>query len=436
MSDPFSYSEEYQVKILSYMLSDSQFCTIAKSYLDETQFANKSLQWYFKALSDPEKFHTPVTLQEDLLRAVKGKQIREEEIDKYVSVYSLMKVPPLPAEKEHISNTLDTFIRTQEVKKVLMNSFDLMENEQWEEIADQMAKAIQSGAAVKDNGQFYFKELKERLLRRINNAESSKIPTGIPELDLLLNGGLHNKQLGLVAGGTGRGKSVFLQWLAKTAVFLGKKVVYFTLEMPADSIAARFDSALAQVKMSDLNVYNKEVFERLSQYSESYGDRLVIKEYEADAATVGTLKAFVTQLTAQGFIPDLIIVDYLDLIKPHRRYKDQTQELDAITKALHGMAKGLDCHMWTATQLNRGGIVMENPDETSIAGALSKLFTVDVALFLAQTPNERLDEIMRIILIKSRNGLVGRTVKITTDFSYMIFYRGTGETIDDDEADS
>ena len=76
---------------------------------------------------------------------------------------------------------------------------------------------------------------------------------------------------------------------------------------------------------------------------------------------------------------------------------------------------------------------MENPDETAIAGALSKLFTVDVALFLAQTPAERLDEIMRIILIKSRNGIVGRTVKITTDFSYMIFYRGTGETLDDDE---
>ena len=106
----------------------------------------------------------------------------------------------------------------------------------------------------------------------------------------------------------------------------------------------------------------------------------------------------------------MIIVDYLDLIKPHRTYNDVHHETDAITKALRGLSKKLDVPIWTATQLNRGGMVMETPDESSIAGAVAKWFTCDVGLMLAQTKEEREDDEMRIIISKNRNGQAGRTV--------------------------
>lgn len=421
--DKLAFTEEYQAKVLSLMLHEPQFCTVASASLSIEQFSNKALQWFYRKLASDSKFQTTVTLKEELFKAARGQEIKEDEVTKYTKLFAFIAKPPLPVETEHVKSTLSTFVRTQEVKRAILGSFDLIESESWDEISEKMVQACQAGLSLDDMGIMYFKDLQDRCLRRINQAPSEKIPTGIAELDSYLHGGVKNKQLALTVGGTGRGKSLFMQYVARTAVLMGKKVVYFTLELPEEDIAMRFDSMFSRIRMGEVNLFNNEIFKRLSPMSAKYGDSLVIKEYPADEVTVSGLKAFVVQLAATGFNPDLIIVDYLDLIKPHRVYKDSVQETDAITKALHGMAKSLNTRIWTASQLNRSGIVMENPDETAIAGAIAKLFTVDLAIFMAQTSEEREDEYIRLLINKNRNGQAGRSVLVSTDFEYMTFCR-------------
>ena len=421
--DTFAFTEEYQAKVLSLMLHEPQFCTIASSALAIEQFSNKALQWFYTSIASESNFQTKVTLKEELFKAVRAQSIKEDDIGKYTKLFAFIAKEPLPVEHDHIKATLGNFIRTQEVKRVILNSFDLIESGSWDEISDKMTLACQAGLSLEDMGIMYFKDLQERCLRRINQAPTQKIPTGIAELDMVLNGGVKNKQLSLVVGGTGRGKSLFLQYIARTAILMGKKVVYFTLELPAEDIAMRFDSMFSRIRMGEVNLYNNEIFKRLSPMSAKFGDALVIKEYPADEATVQDLKNFISQLSATGFQPDIVIVDYLDLLKPHRVYKDSVQETDAITKALHGAAKSLNTRVYTASQLNRSGIVMENPDETSIAGAIAKLFTVDLAIFMAQTQEEREDEYVRLLVNKNRNGMAGKSVRVSTDFEYMTFCR-------------
>jgi len=67
---------------------------------------------------------------------------------------------------------------------------------------------------------------------------------------------------------------------------------------------------------------------------------------------------------------------------------------------------------------------METADEAGIAGSISRLYTADMAIILAQTKDEKEDEIMRLFVTKNRNGPALRTVKIATDFAHMTFYRG------------
>lgn len=421
--DVFAFTEEYQTKVLSLMLNDPQFCSIAKEALSIEQFANKALQWFFTSLSQGDNFHTSITLKEDLFKSVRTKSIKEDDIGKYTKLFAHISKPPLPVENEHIKATLGNFIRTQEVKRVVMSSFDLIEQGRWDEMSDKMVQACQAGINLDNRGISYFEDLHDRCQRRINESPTQRIPTGIAELDAYLNGGVKNKQLALTVGGTGRGKSLFLQYIARTAILMGRKVVYFTLELPEEDIAMRFDSMFSRIRMNEVNLYNNEVFKKISPLSHKYGHSLVIKEYPADEVTVNGLKIFLSQLSATGFEADVVIVDYLDLLKPHRIYKDQIQETDAITKALHGMAKGRNTRVWTASQLNRSGIAMENPDETSIAGAIAKLFTVDLAIFMAQTSEEREDEFVRLLVNKNRNGKAGRAVTVSTDFEYMTFCR-------------
>lgn len=422
VEDTFAFTEEYQAKVLSYMLSDPQFCSIARDALQEDQFSNKALQWFFNSMK-LETFQSAVTLKEELFKAARTQKIKADEIPKFTKLFSHIQTPPMPMEAEHIQNTLGSFIRTQEVKKAILDSFDLIDTGDWDTITEKMTVACQAGLALDNKGMYYFKDLQDRCNRRINSAPTEKLATGITDFDMMLYGGVKQKQLAMVAGGTGRGKSLFLQYVARTAILLGKKVVYFTLELPEEDVAMRFDSMFSRIQMGEINLYNSEVFNLLSPMVPRFGDSLVIKEYPADEITVAGLKGFIAQLSATGFVPDLIIVDYLDLIKPHRNYNSAVEELDAITKALHGMAKALNTRIWTATQLNRAGIVMENPDETAIAGALAKLFTVDLAVFLAQTKEEREDELMRLLLVKNRNGPAGRSVSLSTDFAFMTFFR-------------
>lgn len=421
--EQFAETQEYQIKLLSYMLNNHEFCDIARDALKSELFSDRALQWYFDTLTQASPRLTQVTLQEELIKAAKAKRIRPTELDKYLEYYEFLKTRPLPVEEQYIREKLGKFIRRQAVKTALVDAFDYAKQERWDEIVDSMTAAVNAGVDSLDAGYFYFENIQDRLASRMNAQALEKLTTGIPELDSMLYGGIKPKQLGLIAGGTGRGKSIFLEWLARVAVLLGKKVVYYTLELSEEDVADRFDALFSQIKINELKTYNNQVFNALSPLSSKFSDHLVIKEYPADTATVGTIKAHLRQLSGVGFIPDLVIVDYLDLLKPHRHYNSTHEELDSITKALHGFAKEYETRVWTATQLNRAGLVMETPDETTIAGAVSKLFTADIAMFLAATAEEREDQELRIVVAKNRNGPAPRTIKIDTDYARMTFYK-------------
>lgn len=422
-SDQFTETQEYQIKLLAFMLSSPDFCAVAGNALQQEAFSDKALQWYFDTLSNSTQTHTSVTLKEDLFKAVKAKQIKEHDVDKYVEYYGHICQRPVPIEQQHIKENLGEFIKTQKVKHAIIESWDLVRAGNFEDLVPKMSEAVKTDLDVMDMGYFYFESTKDRLSTRLTAPILEKLTTGIPDLDSVLYGGIRPKQLGLIAGGTGRGKSIMLEWLARVAVLLDKKVVYYTLELSEEDVADRFDALFAQIKINELKTYNNDVFKSLNNLSGKFGQNLVIKEYPADTATVDTLKHHLLQLSSIGWQPDLVIVDYLDLLKPHRSYNAVHEELDAITKALHGFSKELETRVWTATQLNRSGLTMETPDESTIAGAVAKLFTPDVAIFLAATPEEREDQEMRLLIAKNRNGPAPRTVKIDTDYSRMTFYR-------------
>jgi len=431
LADQFSYSEDFQVKVLAYMLSNNEFCEVAKSALTNELFANKVIQWFFDKLANAPIKLSPTTLQEELLRDAAKKVIRDTEVTTYVAYYNEIKKPPMLPEEQYIRAEMSNFIRTQSVKKAIVASVDLVAAGKWTEIVQLVTEATSKGMDIMTTGHDFFKDYQDRLAARMNEEDGRHISTAIPELDEYLDGGLMNKQLGMVAGATGRGKSIFLEWLAKAAVMLGKSVVYYSLEMTEEDISFRFDSLFSQIKAREVRMRNVEVFKAMSAYSAKFGSQLIIKEYPAKSITVEGIKAHYMQLSNLGIRPDLVIVDYLDLLKPSQHYNDMYQEQDYTTQQLHGLAKELNVAIWTAAQLNRSGITNEFPDETSISGAMAKLFTCDVAIFMAQSKDEAEDEIMRLIVTKNRNGPKNKTVELSTDYSRFTFYRKKALEADD-----
>lgn len=435
---PFAESEEFQRKVIAQMVAAPQFCDVAANALSPEDFSNKVTQYFFSKLGDAKIHLTPATLKEELLKDARAKIVDKDAIARYVEMYRVVTQPPVPAEVEYINEHMVNFIRRQACIRAVQDSSDLLKTGDFVELERRVTAAANAGADIMGHGLDYLGDYQQRVAQRVHREQERKLSTGIPELDDLTYGGIKSKQLGLCIGGTGRGKSIFLQWLAKVAVLLGKKVVYLTFELSDEDMAERFDAMFAHVKPHALQDHSSQVLKELSKYNKRFGSSLFVKEYPEDEVTVYDIKAYLMQLSAQGFAPDLVLVDYVDLIKPHRTYNNTAEEQSTVIKALRGVAKSLNTRIWTACQLNRSGLSMETPDESSIAGGISRLFTCDIALFMAQTLEEREDQLMRLIISKNRNGKAGRTIKLDTEYDFMTFYRPAAVTEEaiSDESDS
>ena len=423
MSTEFIVTEELQAKVLAFMVHNPEFAEVSKVHLTQELFSNKALQWFFTAIETAPIHLSAAALREELVQAARSHVIKSDEVSKYIGLYDVIKKRPLPHEEEYLRDKMTIFIRTQAVKRAFEEGFDLAKSHQWDELASLMQEAVQAGMDLSDLGTDYFAEVEARILDRANREAHRRIPTGIPELDSLTYGGIKNGQVGLIVGGTGRGKSIFLGWLARTAVLLGKTVVYVSCELSAADIADRFDSMFAHIKINALNDYQQEIAERIGGAAALYGSNLWVKHYPTDTATVGTIKAYMRQLSSIGVNPDLVLIDYLDLLKPHRTYNSAHEEIDAIMKAVVGFSSEFDVSVYTATQLNRAGLVMDTPDESAMAGYVGKQYHADMVWWMAQKPDEKEDQIMRINISKNRNGPAGRTIKLDTDYAYMTFYK-------------
>ena len=244
---PFSETSEYEAKVLAQMLASTQFREVARAALQAEDFSNKINQWYFEKLSSSNLL-TAVTLKEELLKDARAKLIDKDLVSKYIETFRVVSVSPVPAESEYINNHLRNYIRRQACVRAVLDTPSLLNTGDFEEVERRIVEAANAGADIMSLGLDYFGEYQSRIANRIHREKERKLSTGIPELDALTYGGLKTKQLGLVVGGTGRGKSLFLQWLAKVAIALGKRVVYYTFELSEEDMADRFDSMFAHIK--------------------------------------------------------------------------------------------------------------------------------------------------------------------------------------------
>lgn len=419
----FLVTQELQTKLLSLLWEDRDFSKRVSPAIKPELFSTRFLQWFFTTITSRD--HTAVTLKEALMEDMLDGKFSEDAIPVLARLMEQILTPPLPVEREIIREKLDSFIKTQSVKLAFEKSLEYAKNQQWDELVEEMSEAVKAGCNLTDLGYDYLAELSNRVTDRTLEEAEDRITTGIPDLDVITTGGISKGQLALILGGTGRGKSVFLSWLGRAAVLTGKRVLYVTLELSQKHIAARYDSLFAQVEISHLKDHAEEVLRKISPVAtsfKSYGRMLTIKHWPADGATVPTLAAFLQQLSANGMMPDMVIIDYLDLLASHRRYNSEHMETNAITKALVGMAAEYNVAIYTASQLNRSGMSAETPEESSMAGYIGKQYHADMVWAIGQTNEERTKKKLRIVVLKNRNGEAGRVIPLSTNYSKMTFY--------------
>ena len=164
--------------------------------------------------------------------------------------------------------------------------------------------------------------------------------------------------------------------------------------------------------------YTDDIEDKLKDIS----GELIIKYYPTKSTGVMGIKAHIEKTIMLGQTPDLIIVDYADLLKVSS--KDKHEALEELYEDLRGMAGEYGVPVWTATQANRSALEDDIIEADKIASSYGKVMVSDFLMSLSRKVEDKLSGTGRGHVIKNRFGPDGITLpsKINTNNGQFNFF--------------
>jgi hypothetical protein len=180
-------------------------------------------------------------------------------------------------------------------------------------------------------------------------------------------------------------------------------VVHYTLELNQNYVGLRYDTIFSGVPTANIKFYQDDVKKKI----DALEGTLLIKYFPTKSATVQTLAAHLSQIEIQGTKPDLILVDYADILKGMGSEKRHV--LENIYEDLRGLAGEVECPIWTASQANRSSLEEDVIDATKVAEAYSKVMIADFVVSVSRKVEDKIANTGRFHVIKNRFGPDGVT---------------------------
>lgn len=270
----------------------------------------------------------------------------------------------------------------------------------------------------------------------ISNPES-KISTGFPSIDIYTHGGFlkDGRSLYLVMAQAGLGKSLFLSNLAKNFLEQGLKVVVISLEMSEDVYAQRFDAHISKNNINTLNATQEDSLSKIKNfYKEHPTASLFIKEYPPKSVTCNDIRAYLDSLKLAGHSFDVLIVDYLNLVKSSIKSDNMFIDGLDVSEKLRAISYEFKVPVISAIQTNREGMNNADAGMENISQSSGIAFTADFLLSLYRTEEDRIHGMIMGRILKNRlGGMVGKSVAFTLNESNLLLE--DTQPRDDDDAD-
>jgi replicative DNA helicase len=251
---------------------------------------------------------------------------------------------------------------------------------------------------------------------------NQRIPLGIKKLDDAIGGGIVNKSLAVVAGSSGTGKTLIMGNIAANAIKAGKNVVYISFEITKEHMHQRFTATFTDHTMRNIIDMRNEIKEKIRKaYEIGNIGEFVIAEFPPSSITSLQLDNYLTNLKLKkGFEPDLIIVDYLGIMKPIDKNAQSSYERGKeVCENLRALGYKHNCPIVTGAQNNRSSIGEVDVGMESLSDSFGIGMTAD--LIISVTKPEALDQQsqLRFKITKSRLCKEGHFVIIDVDYDKM-----------------
>ncbi len=402
-----NYGHAFQVKVLYSLLNDKVFIQNIADILTPDYFDSAAHKWIINtALSYYSKYHTYPTME--VLKIEMKKE--ENEVLRLSIKEELRQVYTTSHEEiDYVKQEFFNFCRNQKLREALLTSVDLLKEGEFEGIRKMIDNALKAGME-KNIGHEYDKDIETRF----REEEDKKIPFPWKVFNDITDGGIGRGNLMLLFAPPGIGKSTVVCNIASNAIKLGYKVVYYTLELDESYVGKKIDSILTGIEVKMLKHHRKEVMKMVQELT----GKIVIKEYSPGRASMDTIEAHLRQLESlNDFIPDMVIIDYPDLLKPRKIRKEQRDETDDIYVDIKGLAKDMKIPFVCPSQINRAGSKDDIIEGDKVAGTYGKMMIGDFNVSLSRKRKDKINGTGRFHIMKSRLGGDGMTYNAIIDLN-------------------
>ena len=410
MSDKLSnFGYGFQIKIVSSLLTDKAFLQQVADILLPDFFESEANTWIVDTII--KYFHEyKVAPTLDVFK------IKVQDVDRDVlktSIVETLKDAYRYLESEDLdfvkTETVD-FCKNQCIKRAILDSVELLNRGQYDEIKAAIDGAMKAGAD-KEVGHEY--NTAANVEARYADNVRSTVATPWPVINDLADGGFGKGELVVFVAPAGIGKSWGLINVGAHAVKQGLNVVHYTLELNEGYVGQRYDAVLTGIANQNLKYNLDEVANAVSKLK---GD-LTIKYYPTKTASCSTIRAHIEKMIMLGKKPDLVIVDYADLLRGAVARKEMRHELESIYEDLRGVAGEYEVPMFTASQANRSALEQDVIEADKISESYSKVMIADFVLSLSRKVTDKIAGTGRWHIIKNRFGPDGLTLPAKMNMS-------------------
>jgi len=381
----FPFDATFKLKILAIILRDKAFVSHNRHILSHRYFDNPAQVTICESILDFYDKYQVTPTPDSLLQRFAG----HKEFDLFKTIVGKLQTVDLK-DADFVKDEVRNFCKQQAFRIAIYQAEDLLKEKEYDKILSLFEKAALSGEDSLLDG-FTLSDSVDRVKEHLSGSHKieTRINTLIMGMDNILRGGVGPGELHLVFAPTKRGKSILLNNFAFACAMKGKKATYISLELSDIQVATRTHMRLSG--MSDTELLNFE-----SKWMRSYrrllaaGGDIYYKRFSTGHLTLKELEKFLDKLwKVGGYSTDLLIVDYLDLMKKDRDYDDTWKGQGRLAEGLRGIAGEMHIPCWSATQGGKASGQKEQLDETDVKGDSIKNDTADSLWSLLQTETER-----------------------------------------------
>ena len=402
------FGTSFQTKVITCLLVDDEFIQTIYDMIQPEQLDTEAKQWIVKEIKSYFYEYKSVPTLDSLkvrMNSVKSDILKDAIVDELRQVMKYIKATDLQFVKDE---TLE-FCKNQELKQAIMKSVDLLQQQRYDEIKRVVDNALRAGTR-RDIGLNYVEEFDSIL----EDVSRSTVSTGFDAVDGITDGGLAGGELGIVVAPSGIGKSWLLQAIGANALRAGKNVMHYTLELNQAYVGLRYAAIFSRLETSQIKEQKDKVKQMIKNQVKG---ELLIKYWPSKSATVQTMFTHLKTAELLGHHPDVILVDYADLLTDSSGHGEVRHQLGTIYEDLRGLSGEFDVPVWTASQSNRSSIDAETIGAEKIAESYNKIMTADFVMSLSRKIEDKVANTGRVHIIKNRFGPDGLTFPTTMNTS-------------------